>query len=138
MYMNGRGPMMGGHRGPMGGPMGGRRGPMMGGPMGFGPMHRPMGMHSRPMGLFPLGGLMILPALMFGGWIVVAVLSGILGVVGSIVGGVFEGLASLSSGAFSGGGLVLGIFIGLAAYYWFRKRNAATASEKENINDRVA
>ena len=60
--MYGRGPMMGGHRGPMGGPMHHR-------PMGFGPGmgYRPMGMwrrpYHRPLGFFPLGGLFILPAL---------------------------------------------------------------------------
>ena len=85
--MYGRGPMMGGHRGPM-------------------------------------GGLFILPALMFGGWIVVAVLSSILSLVGAVIGGVFEGLGALASGAFSGSGLVIGIVIGLAAFWSFRNRNA--------------
>ena len=129
MYMNGRGPMMGGHRGPMmGAPMHHHR--RMGGPgMGFGPGFRPM---YRPMGFFPLGGLFILPALMFGGWIVVAVLGGVLGLVGSIIGGVFEGLGSLTSGAFTGSGLVIGIVIGLALYFWLKKRN--TAKEEENTS----
>ena len=68
MYMNGRGPMMGGHRGPMmGAPMHHHRrmgGPGMGFGPGFRPMYRPMRMyHHRPMGFFPLGGLFILPAL---------------------------------------------------------------------------
>ena len=86
MYMNGHGPMMGGHRGPMmGAPMHHHRhmgGPGMGFGSGFRSMYRPMRMyHHRPMGFFPLGGLFILPALMFGGWIVVAVLGGILGLV---------------------------------------------------------
>ena len=130
MYMNGRGPMMGGHRGPMGGPMYHRPmgGPGMGFGPGFRPMHRPM--YRRPMGFFPLGGLFILPALMFGGWIVVAVLGGILGLVGSIIGGVFEGLGSLASGAFSGGGLVIGIVIGLALYFYIRKRKNEPAEEE--------
>lgn len=63
MYMNGRGPMMGGHRDPMmGAPM--RHHHHMGGPgMGFGPgfrpMCRPMRMYHHPMGFFPLGGLFI-------------------------------------------------------------------------------
>ena len=134
MYMNGRGPMMGGHRGPMGGPMmGGRRdymgGPMMGGhrgPMMGGPMHR------RPMGFFPMGGLFLFPALMFGGWMVIAVLGGILSLVGSIIGGVFEGLSSIASGAFTSGGLVAGIVIGVVLYFWLKKRNAA---KDENIGD---
>ena len=126
MYMNGRGPMMGGsmHHRPMGGPGMGRPG------MGFGPGFRPMRMHHRPMGFFPLGGLFILPALMFGGWIVVAVLGGILGLVGSIIGGVFEGLGSLASGAFTGGGLVIGIVIGLALYFFIRRRKNETTEEE--------
>ena len=121
MYMNGRGPMMGGHRGPMGGPGMGPRVRMGYAPgMGF----RPMRVYHRPMGFFPLGGLFILPALMFGGWIAVAVLAGVLSLVGSIIGGVFTGLGALAESAFSGNGLVIGIVIGLAAFYFFRNRNA--------------
>ncbi len=134
MYMNGRGPMMGGHRGPMmGAPMHHHRmgGPGMGFGPGFRPMYRPMRMYHRPMGFFPLGGLFILPALMFGGWVVVAVLGGILGLVGSIIGGVFEGMASLASGVFSGSGLVIGVVIGLALYFWLKKRNT---SKEENTS----
>jgi len=145
MYMNGRGPM-GGHRGPMGGPgfrpMGGPGFRPMGGP-GFGPgfrpmrgpmYHRPMGMwHHRPMGL---GGLFLLPALMFGGWIVVAVLGGVLALVGSM----FEGFASLASGAFTGGGLVPGIVIGLVAYYVIRNRKAketASTIDDEEVETEI-
>ena len=140
MYMNGRGPMMGGHRGPMmGAPMHHHRhmgGPGMGFGPGFRPMYRPMRMyHHRPMGFFPLGGLFILPALMFGGWIVVAVLGGILGLVGSIIGGVFEGLGSLASGAFTGSGLVIGIVIGLALYFWLKKRNTVKEEETTSTAD---
>ena len=116
MYMNGRG----GYRGPAGGPMHHR-------PMGY----RPMGMWHRPMGIFPIGGLFILPALMFGGWIAIAVIGGILGLTGSVIGGIFSGLSSLASTAFSGGGLVIGIVIGLAAFYWFRNRNARNAAGDE-------
>ena len=132
MYMNGRGPMMGGHRGAMrGAPMHHRRmgGPGMGFGPGFRPVYRPMRMYHRPMGFFPLGGLFILPALMFGGWIVVAVLGGVLGLVGSIIGGVFEVLGSVASEAFTGGGLVLGIVIGLGLYFWLKKRNTAAKEE---------
>ena len=138
MYMNGRGPMMGGHRGPMmGAPMHHHRmgGPGMGFGPGFRPMYRPMRMNHHPMGFFPLGGLFILPALMFGGWIVVAVLGGVLGLVGSILGGVFEGLDSLASGAFTGSGLVIGIVIGLALFFWLKKRNAAKEEESSSTVD---
>ena len=127
--MYGRGPMMGGHRGPMMGapmhhrPMGG---PGMGFGPGFGPMYRPMYRHHRPMGFFPMGGLFILPALMFGGWIAVAVLGGILGLLGSIIGGVLEGLTSLASGAVTGGGLLIGIALGLVLFFRLKKRNETT------------
>ena len=138
MYMNGRGPMMGGHRGPMmGAPMHHHRmgGPGMGFGPGFRPMYRPMRMYHRPMGFFPLGGLFILPALMFGGWIVVAVLGGVLGLVGSIIGGVFEGLGSLASGAFTCSGLVIGVVIGLALYFWLKKRNSAKEEKSRSTVD---
>ena len=82
-----------------------------------------------------LGSLFILPALMFGGWIVVAVLGGILGLVGSIIGGVFEGLGSLASGAFTGSGLVIGIVIGLALYFWLKKRNTVKEEETTSTVD---
>ena len=82
-----------------------------------------------------LGSLFILPALMFGGWIVVAVLGGILGLVGSIIGGVFEGLGSLASGAFTGSGLVIGIVIGLVLYFWLKKRNTVKEEETTSTVD---
>ena len=108
MYVNGRGPMNRGF-GPMGGPMHHRL-------MGF----RPMGMWHRPMGFFPMGGLFILPALMFGGWIAIAVVGGIMSLIGTLIGGIFSGLSYLASGVFSGNGLVIGIVIGLVAFYCFR------------------
>ena len=120
MYMNGRGPMGRGGFGPTGRPMHHR-------PMGW----RPMGMWHRPMGLFPIGGLFILPALMFGGWIAIAVVGGVLSLVVTVIGGIFSGLASLASGIFSGEGLVLGIVIGVLAFYFFRNRKSETA-RKEN------
>lgn len=76
-----------------------------------------------------LGSLFILPALMFGGWIAIAVIGGVLGLIGSIIGGVFSGLASLASGAFSGGSVAAGIVIGLALYFWLKKRNAESQDE---------
>ena len=79
-----------------------------------------------------LGGLLILPALMFGGWMVIAVLGGVLGLIGSIIGGIFSGLSSLTSAAFSGDGLVIGIVIGLAAFYYFRNRKKEEAARQEN------
>ena len=78
-----------------------------------------------------LGGLLILPVLMFGGWAAIAVIGGALGLIGSVIGGIFSGLSSLASAAFSGSGLVIGIVIGLAVYYYFRGRNARNAAEAE-------
>ena len=72
-----------------------------------------------------LGGLLILPVLMFGGWIAIAVIGGVLGLIGSVIGGIFTGLSYLTSAAFSGGGLVVGIVIGLVAFYCFRNRKSA-------------
>ena len=129
MYGYGRGPMHGGF-GPMGGPMPHR-------PMGFGPMNmrrRPMGffpMGIFPMGIFPMGGLFLVPALLFGGWIVIAVAGGVLGLMGAVIGGLFSGLEALASGVFSGGGLVVGIVIGLAAYCLIHSRKAAGTETEE-------
>ena len=78
-----------------------------------------------------LGSLFLLPALMFGGWIAIAVVGGVLSLIGSVIGGIFSGLTSLASGAFSGSGLVIGIIIGLVAFYYFRNRNTRTAGETE-------
>ena len=78
-----------------------------------------------------LGGLLILPVLMFGGWIAIAVIGGVFGLIGSIIGGIFSGLSSLASAAFSGSGLVIGIVIGLIAFYYFRNRDVRNAAEAE-------
>lgn len=78
-----------------------------------------------------LGTLFILPALMFGGWIALAVVGGILGLVGTVIGGIFSGLSSLASGVFSGSGIVLGIIIGLVAYYYFRNRKISESAVEE-------
>jgi hypothetical protein len=83
---------------------------------------------------FP-GSLLLLPALMFGGWIAIAVIGGILGLVGTIVGGIFSGLASLASGAFSGNSVVIGIAIGLALYFWLKKKNAAQEDDESSTVD---
>ena len=76
-----------------------------------------------------LGGLFILPVLMFGGWIAIAVMGGILGLAGSLIGGMFSGMAALASGAFSGSGVAIGIVIGLALYFFLKKRNTAQEDE---------
>jgi len=79
-----------------------------------------------------LGSLFILPALMFGGWMAIAVVGGILSLVGTVIGGIFSGLSSLASGVFSGNGILLGIVIGLIAFCYFRGReNAESGRETE-------
>ena len=85
-------------------------------------------------GGFP-GALFFLPALMFGSWIAIAVIGGVLGLVGSIIGGIFSGLTSLVSGAFSGEGVAIGIVMGLALYFWLKKRNAAKEEESAGTVD---
>ena len=76
----------------------------------------------------PMGVLFLLPALMFGGWIAIAVLGAVLSLIGTVIGGVFHGLASLAYAGFSGSGLAVGIVIGLAAYCLLRKGKNAEDS----------
>ena len=85
-------------------------------------------------GGFP-GSLFILPALMFGGWIAIAVIGGVFGLIGSVIGGIFSGLTSLASSAFSGSGIVVGIVIGFALYFWLKKRNEAKEEETNSTVD---
>ena len=100
------------------------------GPMGFRPARRPMRM-GWMLGFLPLGGLFILPALMFGGWIVMAVLGSVLGLIGTVIGGVFAGLGALTEVVFSGGGLVFGMILGFAAYRIFRRKQEEQARQEE-------
>ena len=78
------------------------------------------------------GGLFLLPALIIGGWVTIAVVGGVLSLVGSVIGGIFSGLVSLASGVFSGSSLMAGIVIGLAAFCFFRSRNTQTAGGNED------
>ncbi len=80
-------------------------------------------------GSFP-GGLLLLPALMFGGWTGIAVLAGALSLVGSVLGGVFSGLTSLVSGVFSGSSLLIGIVIGFVLYCYILRQKSETAEEE--------
>ena len=82
-----------------------------------------------------LGGLLILPVLMFGGWIASAVIGGVLGLVGAVLGGVFSGLTSLASGVFSGSGVVIGIVIGFVLYFLLKKRKADGEEESAGTVD---
>jgi hypothetical protein len=56
--------------------------------------------------------------------ILVYAFAALVGVAGVIIGGLFSGLASAASWAFSGKGLVLGIVLGILIYYRNRRRNA--------------
>ena len=93
----------------------GPRGPMRG--------HRGYGWR----GIGP-GSLFLLPALMFGGWMIVAAIGGLIGVAFMVLGSVFSSLAYLTerifSGAFAGGSLAIGILLGLVMFFWMKKRNA--------------
>ena len=82
-----------------------------------------------------LGGLFLLPALMFGGWIVLAVLGGVLGLFGMIVGGIFSGLSAVTETVFSGSGFAIGVVLGLALYFWMKKKNAAKEEETASTVD---
>lgn len=84
--------------------------------------------HHRRKGSFP-GILFILPVLLFCGWVALAVAGGILGLAGFAVGSLISGLSSLTSAAFSGGGLAVGIVIGMAAFCYFRNRKKAENAE---------
>ena len=75
---------------------------------------------------FP-GGLLLLPALMFGGWIAIAAVGGVLSLAGSVIGGIFSGLTSLAAGVFSGKGIVIGIVAGIVLYYWLRRQKNESA-----------
>ena len=131
MYTNGRGPMLGGHNGQAGGPGMGRHTRMGFVPgMGF----RPMRVHRRSLlgllGLLPLGGILLLPLMMFGGWFVLAAVISVVTLVGTLIGGVFGGIGHLLRGAFSGGGVVIGAVLGLLAFRAFRRRNAQKEEEE--------
>ena len=118
MMMNGMGPR---------GPMHGHR--------GFGPARRPMGFHRG----FGMGGLFLLPVLLFGGWVILAVIGGLIGAVIMILSSVFGGLASAAESVFSGvssaGGVALGAAIGFVLYRRLKRKNAEKASETEETAD---
>ena len=76
-----------------------------------------------------LGGLLLLPALVFGGWIALAVVGGVFSLIGTVIGGIFSGLVTVASGIFSGSGLVIGIVIGIALYYYIRRNNETAGEE---------
>ena len=94
----------------------GPRGPMYG-HRGFG--HR---------GFLP-GGLFLLPALLFGGWMIIAVAGSLIGAAVMLLGSIFSGIAAVADGifsaAFAGGDLIIGFVLGMSLYFWARKKKAA-------------
>ena len=78
--------------------------------------------------------------LMFFGWIIVAIVGGVLGGVFMILGSVIRGLARfaprLISGIFSTKGFALGVAIGLLYYFrHFRKNRAADGEEETKLEN---
>ena len=58
---------------------------------------------------------------------VLYVMAAMLNVIGMVIGAVFSGATFILADIFSGEGIVLGIVIGLALYFWLKRRNAANA-----------
>lgn len=104
---------------------------------GFGPRYtrRPMGFHFGT----GLGVLFLLPALLFGGWVILAVIGGLIGAVFMVLGSVFGGLATVAEAVFSGlsstGGIALGAVIGFLLYRLLKRKNAEKASAAEKAAD---
>ena len=75
-------------------------------------------------------GLLLLPALLFGGWVVFPVLAALVGVsvalfagMAALVTGLLEATAGIAGTVLSHSGIVIGFIIGLAAvrYIWKRR-----------------
>ena len=81
-----------------------------------------------------LGGLALLPALLFGGWLIIPLVGMVLSAVIAIFANVFSGVGSLANGVSSGvtsvGGIAVGILIGLALF--LRVRNGKATEETDN------
>ena len=75
-------------------------------------------------------GLLLLPALLFGGWVLFPVLAALVGVsvavfagIGAVITGLLGAAAGIAGTALSHGGIVIGFIIGLVAvrYIWKRR-----------------
>ena len=105
---------------------------------GMGP-HGGRRMHHR--GYAPMGGLFLLPGILFGGFfglyailavlnVAGVVLSAVLSVFGAVFSGIMRGIGSAFYGIGSVGSVVAGIVIGLVVYYWIRSRKARGAERE--------
>ena len=108
-----------------------------------------MGPHGRSMhhrGFFPMGGLFLVPGILFGGLIGLYAILAVLNVAGVVISAVLSGLAyvftglieafgSVFSGVFSGtaaiGSVIIGVVLGLIGYRMLRDRKARKAAEAE-------
>ena len=53
------------------------------------------------------------------------VITAVINVIGAVIGAVFSGIAAVLAGVFSGSEIVIGAAIGLALYFWLKKRKTA-------------
>ena len=103
-------------------------------------------MHHR--GYRPMGGLFLFPGILFGGLFGLYVILAVLNVAGVIAGAVFSGIgaaiggivsgigsvfAGTVSGLLSDGGIAAGIVLGIALYYYIRRRKNSSAETKETL-----
>ena len=94
----------------------------------------PRGRRTGHGGFLP-GFLLGLVGLMFGGWVVLAVLGAILGVFAMVLGpmiGVFaSGVSWIFNTIFSGSGFAVGLVIGLIWYFSRKNRNNSSRNDDE-------
>ena len=95
----------------------------------------PRGRRTGHGGFLP-GFLLGLVGLMFGGWIVLAVLGMFLGIFAAVAGplvGIFASCFSwIYHTVFSGSGFALGIVIGLVWYFTNKKKNNSSRNDDDN------
>ena len=96
-------------------------------------------------GYRPMGGLFMVPGILFGGFFGIYVILALLNVAGIVIGSVFSGLAAVFSGLMNGvgeifsgigstGGVIAGIVMGVILYYVIRRQRNARSTEKEDIS----
>ena len=94
----------------------------------------PRGRRTGHGGFFP-GMLLGLAGLMFGGWVILAVLAAVLGffamIAGPVIGIFASSISWLFNTIFSGSGVAVGVVIGLIWYFYNKKRNAETEEDRE-------